>query len=74
MTEDEDLTQTADVTPQPTCSSCGLPLHVLQGGLQIGSDGTSIVNVAILGCVNTNCNLSNQEQSRNETPVNTFAG
>lgn len=76
-------TTTAAITPlqEPVCSSCGLPLHVLKGGLQIGSDGASIVNVAILGCSNNNylgsntpCAQFNVEQARNETPVNTFVG
>jgi hypothetical protein len=64
---------------EPVCEVCGLPLRVLRGGLQVGSDGKSIVNVAVLGCVNSNflgsntpCGKFNAEQARNETPVNTF--
>lgn len=82
MTDDESTTQAATTVPQePVCSVCGLPLHVLRGGLQVGADGTSIVNVAILGCTNNNnlgmqipCAQFNVEQTRNETPVNTFEG
>lgn len=73
----DDTTSTS--VPDPVCPVCGLPLRVLRGGLQVGTDGKSIVNVAILGCVNNNylgsntpCAQYNVEQSRNETPINTF--
>jgi hypothetical protein len=67
------------IIQEPVCSVCGLSLHVLKGGLQV-SNG-SITNVAILGCTNNNyfgthvsCTMFNQEQSRNETPINLFEG
>ena len=68
-----------EVIQDPVCVVCGLPLHVLKGGLQV--IGTDIVNVAILGCTNNNyfgthvpCTMFEQEQARNETPINMFEG
>lgn len=68
------------IAPQePVCSICGLPLHVLKGGLQVS--GANIVNVAILGCTNNNylgthvpCTMVEKKQKRNETPINLFEG
>jgi hypothetical protein len=50
------------------CKSCGNPLRILRGGQKI-IDG-KINNIQVMGCLNPNCSLKQQEQDRvvNEVP------
>lgn len=85
MISDAETTATQEIAPsEPTCSTCGYPLHVQSGGLQPvqNEDGTlGIVNVAVLVCTNSNyngtaqpCPMNGQEQQRKTDAINTFEG
>lgn len=50
------------------CRECGNSLRILRGGQKI-IDG-KINNIQVMGCLNPNCSLKQQEQDRvvNEVP------
>lgn len=54
------------------CRSCGNPLRILRGGQKI-IDG-KIVNIQVIGCLNPNCSLKQQEQDRAVAEVPEFQG
>ena len=54
------------------CRSCGNPLRILRGGQKI-IDG-KINNIQVMGCLNPNCELKNQEQDRHVTETPEFQG
>ena len=54
------------------CSKCQNPLRILKGGQKI-IDG-KIVNIQVMGCLNPNCELKNQEQDRHITETPEFQG
>jgi hypothetical protein len=54
------------------CRNCGNPLRILKGGQKIG-DG-KIIMVHVMGCLNPDCELKNQEQDRVFTEVQEFEG
>jgi hypothetical protein len=54
------------------CSKCQNPLRIVSGGQKV-VDG-KIIAVHVMGCMNPECDMKMQEQSRVETEVKSFEG